>query len=63
VWVYRTAAGAIEDLEQDVGLIYRQMGRKGLEVIENLGPRLAEVIEALVTSGRPDRRTAEGQIS
>jgi hypothetical protein len=46
-----------------VGLIYRQVGRKGLEGIENVGPRPAEVIEALVTSGRPDRRTAEGQIS
>jgi hypothetical protein len=29
VWAYRKAAWAIEDLEQDVGLIYRQMGRKG----------------------------------
>jgi hypothetical protein len=46
-----------------VGLIYRQVGRKGLEGIENVGPRPAEVIEALVTSGRPDRRTAEGQVS
>jgi len=63
VWAYRKAAWAIEDLEQDVGLICRQMGRKGLESIPNVGARLAEVIEALVTSGRPDRRTAEGQIS
>jgi DNA polymerase/3'-5' exonuclease PolX len=63
VWAYRKAAWAIEDLEQDVGLIYRQLGRKGLESIENVGPRLAAVIEALVTSGRPDRRTAEGQVS
>jgi hypothetical protein len=31
-----------------VGLIYRQMGRKGLETIENVGPRLAEVIENLL---------------
>jgi hypothetical protein len=31
-----------------VGLIYRQMGRKGLEGIENLGPRLAEVVEGLL---------------
>ena len=63
VWAYRKAAWAIEDLEQDVGLIYRQMGGKGLESIPNVGSRLAEVIEALVTSGRPDRRTAEGQVS
>ena len=49
VWAYRKAAWAIEDLEQDVGLIYRQMGRKGLESIENVGPRLAEVIEDLIS--------------
>jgi DNA polymerase/3'-5' exonuclease PolX len=45
---YRKAAWAIEDLEQEVGLIYRQLGRKGLEGIENVGPRLAAVIEALL---------------
>jgi hypothetical protein len=49
VWAYRKAAWAIEDLRQDVGLIYRQMGRKGLEGIENVGPRLAEVIEGLIS--------------
>jgi DNA polymerase/3'-5' exonuclease PolX len=45
VWAYRKAAWAIEDLEQDVGLVYQEMGRKGLEGIENVGPRLAEVVE------------------
>jgi DNA polymerase/3'-5' exonuclease PolX len=48
VWAYGKAAWAIEDLEQDAGLIYRQMGRKGLESIDNVGPRLAEVIEVLI---------------
>jgi DNA polymerase/3'-5' exonuclease PolX len=48
VWAYRKAAWAIEDLEQDLGLIYWAMGRKGLESIENVGPRLAEVVEALL---------------
>jgi hypothetical protein len=48
VWAYRKAAWAIEDLEQDVGLIYRQMGRKGLESIPNVGQRLAEVLEGLL---------------
>jgi len=47
VWAYRKAAWAIEDTQQDLGLIYRQMGRKGLESIENVGPRLAVVIEDL----------------
>jgi len=58
VWAYRKAAWAIEDLpvlpigprEQDVGLIYRTMGRKGLEGIENVGPRLAEVVEGLIST-------------
>jgi DNA polymerase/3'-5' exonuclease PolX len=62
VWAYRKAAWAIEDLEQDVGLIYRQMGRKGLEGIENVGSRLAGVVEGLLAEssfcppacGRPD---------
>jgi len=48
VWAYRKAAWAIEDLEQDLGLIYRQMGRKGLEGIENVGPRLTGVVEGLL---------------
>ena len=48
VWAYRKAAWAIEDTEQDLGLIYRAMGRKGLESIENVGPRLAEVVEGLI---------------
>jgi len=49
VWAYRKAAWAIEDLEQDVGLICRTMGRKGLEGIENVGPRLAEVVEDMIS--------------
>jgi hypothetical protein len=48
VWAYRKAAWAIEDLEQDVGFVYRQMGRKGLESIENVGPQMVEVVDALL---------------
>jgi hypothetical protein len=48
VWAYRKAAWAIEDTPQDLGLIYRQMGLKGLESIENVGPRLARVVEDLI---------------
>jgi hypothetical protein len=48
VWAYRKAAWAIEDTEQDLGLIYRQMGRKGLESIPNVGPWLAEAVEDLL---------------
>jgi DNA polymerase/3'-5' exonuclease PolX len=48
LWAYRKAAWAIEDTPQDLGLIYRQMGVKGLESIENVGPKLAQVVEALI---------------
>ncbi|MEJ2212464.1 MAG: helix-hairpin-helix domain-containing protein [Anaerolineae bacterium] len=52
VWAYRKAAWTIEDTEQDLGLIYRVMGRKGLESIESVGPcrpqALAQVVEALL---------------
>jgi hypothetical protein len=48
VWAYRKAAWAIEDTPQDLGLIYRAMGRKGLESIENVGPQLAKLIEDLL---------------
>jgi DNA repair photolyase len=47
MWAYRKAAWAIEDTPQDLDLICRTMGRKGLESIENVGPRLAAVIEDL----------------
>ena len=49
VWAYRKAAWAIEDLEQDVGLVYGQMGRKGLESIDSVEPRLAAVVENLLS--------------
>jgi hypothetical protein len=48
VWAYRKAAWAIEDVEIDVRLVYQQMGLKGLASIENVGPNLALVVEALI---------------
>jgi DNA repair photolyase len=50
VWAYRKAAWAIEDLEQDVGLVYKTMGRKGLQSIENVGPAIAAEVEHLILS-------------
>jgi hypothetical protein len=52
VQVYRKAAWAIEDSPQDLGLIYLSMGCKGLESIENVGPSMAKVIEALLSPRR-----------
>jgi len=54
VWAYRKAAWAIEDTPQDLGLIYRQMGVKGLEGIENVGPLLASVIEGMLNQREPN---------
>jgi len=48
VWAYRKAAWAMEDLEQDVRLVYRLMGRRGLEGMEHVGPRLAGVIAGML---------------
>lgn len=52
VWAYRKAAWAIDDLEQDVGLIYRQMGLKGLSSIQNVGPSIAREVERLIKGGQ-----------
>jgi len=54
VWAYRNTAWAIEDLEQDVGLVYGQMGRKGLESIENVGPKMVAVVETLLNEFSAD---------
>ncbi len=52
VWAYRKAAWAIEDLEQDVRLIYQTMGQQGVESIENVGHRMAPVIVELIHTFR-----------
>lgn len=50
---YGKAAWAIEYTNQNLGVIYRQMGRKGLESIDNVGARLAGVIEGLIEAAAP----------
>ncbi len=42
IWTYRKAAWAVEDLEQDIGLVYRTMGLKGLESIPNISTASSE---------------------
>jgi hypothetical protein len=44
VWAYRKAAWAIEDLEQDLGLVVDQMGAPGLASVPHIGLRMAEEI-------------------
>ncbi|OQY33902.1 MAG: hypothetical protein B6I38_03040 [Anaerolineaceae bacterium 4572_5.1] len=48
IWAYRKAAWAIEDLEQDIRLVYRTMGLKGLQSIENVGPSIGREIETIL---------------
>jgi len=48
IWSYRKAAWAIEELEQDIGLVYRTMGLKGLQNIPNVGEKLGGEIAELL---------------
>jgi DNA repair photolyase len=48
LWAYRKAAWAIEDLEPDIGLVYRTLGEKGLASIPDVGPQLAQEIEQYI---------------
>jgi hypothetical protein len=53
VWAFRKAAWAIEDLEQDVGLIFRTLGLKGLQAIPGVGPHLGHTIESMLLEEHP----------
>ena len=48
LWAYRKAAWAVDDLEQELGLFYRTMGRKGLESLPGIGPGMAKVVEGMM---------------
>jgi DNA repair photolyase len=48
VWAYRKAAWAIEALEQDLGLVYRTLGLRGLQSIPDVGAALASEVAALM---------------
>ena len=51
IWAYRKATWAIEDLEQDIGLIYNSMGEKGIEKIPRIHPTLVKEITNLIHTG------------
>ncbi len=66
VWALRKAAWAIEDLEQNIGLVYRRMGLKGLQTIPGVGPSLARTIELWIGAEArpttpPDTSTGAGE--
>jgi hypothetical protein len=46
--LWTQACISIEDAEQDLGLIYRTVGRKGLASIWNVGPQMADGVEDLI---------------
>lgn len=52
IWPYRKAAWALEDLEQDIGLVYAKMGLRGLQSVENIGPSIASKLEKFIHQNR-----------
>jgi DNA polymerase/3'-5' exonuclease PolX len=50
IWPYRKAAWAVEDLDQDLGLVYANMGLTGLKSVENIGDSIGRQIEELILS-------------
>ena len=50
VWEYRKAAWAVEDLEQDIGLVYRSMGLKGVQAIPGIESPLVDDIVKWISS-------------
>ena len=51
VWAYRKAAWAIDELPHDVGLVYQQLGLKGVRDIPAVGASLAPIIEPWIRPG------------
>ena len=50
IWAYRKAAWAVEDMEQEIGLVYRTMGLKGLQSIPGVGEKLGIVFAGMIES-------------
>ncbi len=44
-WVYRRASWAVEDLQQDILMVYQAMGVRGLESLRDLGQGMAPIVE------------------
>lgn len=49
---YDKAAGALEDLKDDVEKIYKEKGLKGLKEIQGIGERSAKKIEEYINKGK-----------
>lgn len=53
LWEYRKAAWAIEDMAEDIGLVYYTMGLKGLQAIPDAG-RVATVVEGMLIAAKQE---------
>jgi len=54
LWMYRKAAWAIEDMAENIGLIHRVMGLKGLEQIPDIGQEMGMIVERLILESNPN---------
>ena len=57
VWIYRKAAWALEDLEQDVRRVRSELGLHGLESIPGVGAALAVEVDRFLASFAPSKDT------
>jgi len=57
IWAWRKAAWAVEDMQQDIGLVYRALGLKGVQAIPNIGQGLGAVVEKLIRERGDDEQT------
>ncbi len=53
MWEYRKAAWAIEDLPQEIGLVQRTLGARGLASVPGIGKKMAEEVEGWVRRASP----------
>jgi len=58
IWAYRKAAWAVEDLKQDIKLIHRAMGLKGIESIENIDTKMGGIIEKTLKNVLKEKTSA-----
>jgi len=65
VRAYRRAAQMIDELDEPLATVLERGGRRGLQCLPTIGPRIARAIESLIRTGKvPPRRTvAAGVIS
>ena len=51
VKAFRQAASTIEALDRPLGILYEELGRKGLEIIPGIGRRIAFTVGELIRTG------------